>query len=526
MGERMFACPPLVLKRHERYADNKKAGGSAGRGREPQPDKEVMHRFRPEETGQSLVLVAITMTVIIAVAAFAIDAASWMQRHHQTQVVADSAALAAANCLANPGASGSSIDIDGTAQPVPACSSGTDTTAAATVAEDYAQANGVAITNPSKQISFNTSTDQVTVSASATSGSFFATLFGIKSTTQTAGAQAKWTAPSNNTCTTAGSSCAAVFAMGTSCSSAGKTPPSTSPIVFGGSGDTITGSVHSNGSIYENGGGNETLGTTTYGNGSGCAIDYSSGGGGDTWGGSSTPPSSGVAPLPWPIDYSKVLTACGGADQVACTGPCVNTKNASTDPCTPASASATTDKCEKSTDGCTGTPAYCTQGNASYDFGSDTLTNNNVWCAYGSGTPSDPSTYNGTIEFQYGNLGSSSSPFYGTWIGGVIDLENASYLTTQTSTPTYPVFYANTTMTCASKTTQVSVCMSAGSSLINGAMFAPNGWIEFSGNGTTTSNFLEGQGIYFNGGSQTVLGLGPTNITGGPAKQGTDTLSQ
>jgi hypothetical protein len=461
------------------------------------------------------------MGVIFAVAALAIDAASWMQRHHQTQVVADAAALAAANCLANPGTTSGSFYIGGKETTVAPCSSGTDTADATTVAQDYAQANGLSL--KTSQISFDTSTDHVTVSASATSSSFFATLFGINSTTQSAGAQAKWTTGSS-ACTTAGNSCAAVFAMGSSCSNTGSDPGG-SPIIFSGSGDTITGAVHSNGSIYENGGGNQKLGPTTYGNGSGCALNYSSGGGGDTWNGSSTAPSSGqAATTTWPDDYSKVLTACGGSGQVACTGPCINSAHASTDPCTPSTTAATNDKCESASDGCTGTPSYCTKGQASYDFGSDTLTSNNVWCAFGTGSPSDPATYTGLIEFQYGNLGSSSSPFYGTWIGGTIDTDNSSYLATQTSTPTYPVFYATGSGNCNSGTSG-GACLTATGNVINGAIFAPNGWIEFNGNGSTTENFLEAQDIYFNGGSQSVVGIGPTNI-GGPAVAGTDILTQ
>ena len=49
---------------------------------------------------QSVVVVVISMTLIFAVAAFAIDVGQWFAKHHQAQVSADAAALAAANCLA------------------------------------------------------------------------------------------------------------------------------------------------------------------------------------------------------------------------------------------------------------------------------------------------------------------------------------------------------------------------------------------------------------------------------------------
>ena len=63
----------------------------------------ILRRLISEESGQSLVVVVSSMTVLLGVAAFGIDAATWMAKHHQAQLVADSAALAAAQCLANPG---------------------------------------------------------------------------------------------------------------------------------------------------------------------------------------------------------------------------------------------------------------------------------------------------------------------------------------------------------------------------------------------------------------------------------------
>ncbi|MGH2860274.1 MAG: hypothetical protein ACRDLT_02070, partial [Solirubrobacteraceae bacterium] len=308
--------------------------------------------------------------------------------------------------------------------------------------------------------------------------------------------------------------------------------PGGSPIIFSGSDDTITGAVHSNGSIYEAGGGGQKLGPTTYGNGYGCEIDTSNESG-DTWNGSSTMPSAGEPAITtWPDDYSTVLTACGGTGQVACTGPCVNSSKLSTDPCTPSSSTAATDKCEKSTDSCTGTPAYCTQGAASWTFGNGaaSLLTNNVWCAFGGSsssppTPSDPSKYTGLIEFQSGSLGGSATPIYGTWIAGTIDVDHQSYLATQTSTPTYPVFYSAGSGSCSSSTSG-GVCMTAYGNTINGAIFAPNGWIEFNGGGTTTDNFLESQYIYFDGGSNHIIGSGPTSLTGPSNNPGTDALTQ
>jgi Flp pilus assembly protein TadG len=477
-----------------------------------------LRTLRSDQSGQSLIIVALAMVVILGIAAMTIDVGSWYVKHHQAQVTADAAALAASNCLADAG-------------PGQTCTSTTDTTDAATVATTIAKDNGVTI--PASDVSF--SGNSVTVTAPNSAPAFFANAFGIHSTTPTGHATAAWTPPSSSSCSTPGNSCAAVFAMGSSCSNTGSQPGG-SPIIFSGSGNTITGIVHSNGSIYEAGGGDQTLGPTTYGNGSGCEIDTSNESG-DTWNGSSTKPSVGEAPVStWPDDYSTILTACGGSGQPACTGPCVNhnmgssssstTPAISPDPCTPP-AGGTTDNCAQASDGCTGTPAYCTQGAASYLFGNGaaSLSTDNVWCAFGTGSPSSPATYTGLIEFQSGSLGSSSTPIYGTWMGGTIDVDHKSYLSTQTSTPTYPVFYSAGSGNCSSSTSG-GVCMTASGNEINGAIFAPNGWIEFNGGNTTTDNFLEAQDIYFNGGTNNILGEGPTSVTGGASTPGSDSLTQ
>lgn len=85
------------------------------------------------EDGQSLIVVVIAMFAILALAAYAIDVASWYAKHHQAQVSADAAALGAANCMAQAGLKSSQ------------CSSQTDTTDAAKVATTLAADNSVTI---------------------------------------------------------------------------------------------------------------------------------------------------------------------------------------------------------------------------------------------------------------------------------------------------------------------------------------------------------------------------------------------
>ncbi len=225
----------------------------------------VMKRVRAraaDEQGQSLVLVALAMVAVIGMAALAIDASTWYQKHHQAQVAADSAALAFANCMANADSTGNQ------------CTSSTDTTNATTQAITFAGDNGVTIT--SSNVSPNTTNKTVTVTAPDPAPSFFAKLFGVTST-PTSTATASWLPPTSGACTTPGNSCYAIFAMNSSCT-VGSSESSGSPLVLNGSSDTIDGGVHSNGSI-DLVGGSQILGLTTYGNGSGCQTKQ--GGSGD-----------------------------------------------------------------------------------------------------------------------------------------------------------------------------------------------------------------------------------------------------
>jgi Flp pilus assembly protein TadG len=445
------------------------------------------------EGGQSLVLVVVAMVVFLGMSAIGIDISQWYAARHQAQVAADSAALAGANCMAGGGTSGT-----------------TGTDPCGSVPSSYVSANGMSSDNAQ----FNQpGAGEITVTVTVQGSNFFTSALGLTPPTYTEKAIAAWT--SHQTACT--SDCSAIFAMG---SPSGSTCPG--DIALDGAGDTITGSVHANGTISESGG-NQSLGTTSYGpTASGCSYNPSNG----------STPTTGTSEAPittWPTDYSQILTACGGTGQPACTGPCVNSANLSTDPCTPP-AKGTTDKCESSSDGCTGTPAYCTQGAASYTFGNGAtaLATNNVWCAFGGTasnppTPSNPADYSGLIYFQSGTLGTSTTPIYGTWVGGTIEVGHVAYLSTQTSTPTYPLFYSAGSGTCSSASSG-GVCMTAQSSVVNGDIFAPNGTIEFNGGGSTI-NFLEAQTVDFAGGS--VTGDGPSYSGGGTAPSpGTDQLLQ
>ena len=119
---------------------------------------------------------AAAMFMLMAMSALAVDTARWYQRHHQAQVAADSASLAAANCLANAGFGKS-------------CTSPTDTTDAIAVAETIASDNGVTLT--ASQFSF--AGGKVTINDGASSGSVFAGVAGINTVNLNANASAGFT---------------------------------------------------------------------------------------------------------------------------------------------------------------------------------------------------------------------------------------------------------------------------------------------------------------------------------------------
>lgn len=96
------------------------------------------------------------MTLVLVMSAFAIDLATWYQKHHQAQVAVDAAALAAANCLAN----GKTVtNSSGTN-----CTSYTDTTDAQNVGTTIASTN---LPNSNDSVTVNTTNKTVTVTATS-----------------------------------------------------------------------------------------------------------------------------------------------------------------------------------------------------------------------------------------------------------------------------------------------------------------------------------------------------------------------
>ncbi|HET9721277.1 MAG TPA: pilus assembly protein TadG-related protein [Solirubrobacteraceae bacterium] len=149
------------------------------------------------ESGQALILTALAMTLVLLMSAVAIDMATWYQKHHQAQVAADAAALAAANCLAN----GKTTTSTGNN-----CTSPTDTTDAKSVANQIAATN---LPTSTDQVQVDTISHTVTVTASATPQVDFAGLVSLHPTVS-ARSVASYSAPTakysvfvgNDTCAT------------------------------------------------------------------------------------------------------------------------------------------------------------------------------------------------------------------------------------------------------------------------------------------------------------------------------------
>ena len=225
----------------------------------------LLRRVHADQDGQSLVIVSLSMAVMLGMSALAIDVASWYTKHHQTQVVADSAALAAANCLAHPNAGPSGAS----------CTSNTDVTDATSVAVAYAAANGVKIT--ASQVVVDTSNDKVTVNPTASTPAMFASVFGVKNTAEAATATASYKQPPGQTCGDPGQNCDFMFA-----NNHDSTPGSYALNVSVQGNSSIYGGIQTNGNLNASATGNAggIYGTGLYGPGGGSTT---TGGNKDPW---------------------------------------------------------------------------------------------------------------------------------------------------------------------------------------------------------------------------------------------------
>ncbi len=451
----------------------------------------LVNRLSAEESGQSLILVVIAMGVALGFGALSIDVASWYQKHHQAQVVADAAALAAANCLANPGV-GPTGDV---------CSSSTDTTDAKQVAVNYAAMNGVTIS--ASNVTINTTNDTVQVSAANTAPTFFASLIGIKTTTQTAASTAGWTVGSTSTpCSQASSKtlCSAIYSASTSCTSGNGISSGTSSYGFT---LNISGNIHSEGllTFAQNG--------SIQADGSGAAPSLSVAG--SCYTSQNLPTKSGytatqVASESWPINYaaSPYFAACTTA-----AGTCTTSA---------------------ATNGVSGSPSYCTLATTSssgYTFtdfnGVDQLpVSGNVYCAIGTGTVSNPATWNGPIQIESSDCPSTYKKV--TFIGGNVSFENGAYGGTD-------ICYQPQLYNCLVYSTG-NVAGTNDTLSWTGDIFAPDGTITLGSSGsgidaTSTGGMLEALNVNLQQGTLNITGDGNVpSAASSSGSGGTDSLEQ
>jgi Putative Flp pilus-assembly TadE/G-like len=126
---------------------------------------------RTNESGQAIVMLAISLVVIMGMAALVLDVGSWFRTDRRLQQTADAAALAGAQMLPNPGQ-------------------------AKTTAMSYANQNGGDVQASDITVSTTfTSNDTITVKAQKSDPGFFSKVFGLDSTVIKAEAKARTDSP-------------------------------------------------------------------------------------------------------------------------------------------------------------------------------------------------------------------------------------------------------------------------------------------------------------------------------------------
>lgn len=126
---------------------------------------------RKNESGQAIVMLAISLTVIMGMAALVLDVGSWFRTDRRLQQTADAAALAGAQMLPNPGQ-------------------------ATSTALHYANQNGGNVIGSDIEVSTTfTTNDTISVKAEKDDPGFFSKIFGLDSTTIHAQAKARTDSP-------------------------------------------------------------------------------------------------------------------------------------------------------------------------------------------------------------------------------------------------------------------------------------------------------------------------------------------
>lgn len=232
-----------------------------------------------EESGQSLVMVAVSITTIVVLAAFAVDVANWFATRHKAQVTADAMALAAANYMATNYSSANAVSN------------------ATSLGQSSRYTNGSGVQPSSATISVDTTNYKVTATVTTSGSNQFAAVAGIGPPTIKATAVASYAS---------GPTPYALFADG-GCGSGN--------ISFSGNGnnstsegnDNFTGGIHSNGDLSGGVGNNSTLGAISYG----CQDNFTVGNGSNI---STGPVLQGSNSLSWPVPYDSTTCTLPGSN--------------------------------------------------------------------------------------------------------------------------------------------------------------------------------------------------------------------
>jgi Flp pilus assembly protein TadG len=419
-------------------------------------------RFRTEQSGVVVVLVAGMMILVLAMGALAIDLGSFYKAQRQAQAAADAGALAASQDLPN------------------------GTAAAAHDGTTYATTNYPGAT-ATVQTPYNGSASQVKVTVNTTSPAILGQLFGVTAANISATAVAAGGGgPSVPT---------AVFAKSTNCGDKG--------VTINGSGIVVSGGTHSNGVIWANGSGDD-LGITTFGGPNACG--YTVNGSGMSFGGGI--PTRDAIAEPWPRDYSTTTFP----SVPSCT-PGPNTFIAASFSWTTGGTIPPGVYCATTNDitlsganlNATGCTFVAQQGKITIN-GSGVTTSGNFFAPGTNGSINlngSGITLNGVFEATSSNgqinINGSGITGNAVLLGAALQLNGSSI-----SIAPYPG-YDNLT---AYQTGTQSLTVNGSGYLSGGTIFAPNAAIELNGSGNSTG-MLEGQDVTLNGSGYTITGNGP-----------------
>jgi hypothetical protein len=222
--------------------------------------------LKKQEGGQVFALLAVGITAIIGLAAFAVDVGAWYQAQRSVQAAADAGATAAADDL-------------------PSNASQATTDASTYVNKNVSGATTTVVTP------YTGDSSKVKVTVSKSVPTFFAKIFGISSVSVSASSAAKSVAGANGKY--------AIYANNSTCGNQSITIP--------GGDLTVNGPVHSSGDLKVSGANLTVNAPTTYGGPNHCGWRQS--GANPNYNGSSSP-TADYSTTTWPEPWSTSNIPC------------------------------------------------------------------------------------------------------------------------------------------------------------------------------------------------------------------------